>query len=95
MKLLRENIKGFRNIREAEFLPSTAVTVICGENGQGKTNLLESIFMLTGAKSFRHVKDRELLCQLPSPYTVLYQNFLFIRKLTPSTAAPLSVWIYE
>ena len=60
MKLLRENIKGFRNIREAEFLPSTAVTVICGENGQGKTNLLESIFMLTGAKSFRHVKDREL-----------------------------------
>ena len=60
MKLIKESIKGFRNIREAEFAPSTAVTVICGENGQGKTNLLESIFMLTGAKSFRHVKDREL-----------------------------------
>lgn len=60
MKLISEKIKGFRNIQSAEFFPSTAVTVICGENGQGKTNLLESIFLLTGAKSFRHVKDREL-----------------------------------
>jgi len=60
LKLISENIKGFRNIKGAEFAPSPSVTVICGENGQGKTNLLESIFMLTGAKSFRHVKDREL-----------------------------------
>ncbi len=60
MKLLSERIRGFRNIKEAEFVPSPSVTVICGENGQGKTNLLESIFLLTGAKSFRHVKDREL-----------------------------------
>ncbi|MBP0969154.1 MAG: DNA replication/repair protein RecF [Oscillospiraceae bacterium] len=60
MKLISEKIKDFRNIKNADFFPSTAVTVICGENGQGKTNLLESIFMLTGAKSFRHVKDREL-----------------------------------
>lgn len=60
MKLISEKIRSFRNIKRAEFYPSTSVTVICGENGQGKTNLLESIFMLTGAKSFRHVKDREL-----------------------------------
>ena len=60
MKLISETVRSFRNIKNAEFYPSTAVTVVCGENGQGKTNLLESIFMLTGAKSFRHVKDREL-----------------------------------
>ena len=60
MKLISERIKSFRNIKEAVFRPSPAVTVICGENGQGKTNLLESVFMLTGAKSFRHAKDREL-----------------------------------
>ncbi|MBR0451524.1 MAG: DNA replication/repair protein RecF [Oscillospiraceae bacterium] len=61
MRLISEKILNFRNIASAEFVPSETVTVICGENGQGKTNLLESIFLLSGAKSFRKVKDREMI----------------------------------
>ena len=61
MRLISEKILNFRNIASAEFVPSESVTVICGENGQGKTNLLESIFLLSGAKSFRKVKDREMI----------------------------------
>ena len=61
MRLISEKILNFRNIVSAEFVPSETVTVICGENGQGKTNLLESIFLLSGAKSFRKVKDREMI----------------------------------
>lgn len=61
MRLISEKITNFRNIASAEFVPSPAVTVVCGENGQGKTNLLESVFLLSGAKSFRKVKDRELI----------------------------------
>ena len=35
--------------------------VLCGPNGQGKTNLLEAVWLLTGGKSFRGSKDAELI----------------------------------
>lgn len=44
-----------------EFEPSDNLTVICGKNGQGKTNLIESVWLLSGAKSFRQSKDAELI----------------------------------
>lgn len=53
--------KGFRNFTEVEFLPSDNINVIYGDNAQGKTNLLEAIWLFCGAKSFRGAKDNELL----------------------------------
>lgn len=53
--------KGFRNFKELEFLPSENMNVIYGDNAQGKTNLLEAIWLFCGAKSFRGAKDSELL----------------------------------
>ena len=35
--------------------------MICGDNAQGKTTLLEAVFLLTGNKSFRTRFDRELI----------------------------------
>ncbi|MEF9864805.1 MAG: DNA replication/repair protein RecF [Oscillospiraceae bacterium] len=61
MKLENLKVKSYRNIDYAEFTPSDGLTVICGKNGQGKTNMLESIWLLTGAKSFRGSKDTELV----------------------------------
>ncbi len=52
---------GFRNLDGIEFFPTSGVNVVCGENGQGKTNLLEAIFMLTGARSFRGAKDSSVI----------------------------------
>ena len=43
------------------FEPGEFLTVISGDNGQGKTNLLESVWLLSGAKSFRGSKDGELI----------------------------------
>ncbi|MDO4565694.1 MAG: DNA replication/repair protein RecF [Oscillospiraceae bacterium] len=63
MYLTRHSCVNFRNIKRLELEPSEAVNVICGKNGQGKTNLLESIFLLTGAKSFRAAKDSALIRQ--------------------------------
>lgn len=54
-------VTNFRNIASADFVPAPALTVICGKNGQGKTNLLESVWMLTGSKSFRGARDIELV----------------------------------
>ncbi len=60
--ILKEiEIENFRNIKNVKFTPGDKLTVICGKNGQGKTNLLESIWMLTGSKSFRGVKDSLLI----------------------------------
>ena len=61
MRLNHLTITDYRNISAAELTPAPGLTVLCGANGQGKTNLLESIWMLTGGKSFRGSKDAELI----------------------------------
>lgn len=43
----------FRNLRSAEIEFGSGITVICGNNGQGKTNLLEAIHWVTQGWSFR------------------------------------------
>lgn len=63
MYLTSHALQNYRNIDALEFYPSRGVNVVCGENGHGKTNLLESIFLLTGARSFRGGKDAALIRQ--------------------------------
>ena len=48
-------------MKELEIYPQEGVNIIYGENAQGKTNLLESIWMFTGCRSFRGAKDAELI----------------------------------
>lgn len=54
-------IENFRNIDFIGMFPDKGINVIYGENGQGKTNILESIWLFTGCKSFRTSKDTELI----------------------------------
>lgn len=70
MRVLRLAVKQWRNIEAARFEPGPGLNVICGQNGQGKTNLLEAVWMLTGAKSFRPVKDAQLI-RAGAPFSVL------------------------
>ena len=63
MIVSRFSVQDYRNIRQALFEPAPELTVICGKNGQGKTNLLEALWLLTGSKSFRGAKDAELVRQ--------------------------------
>ena len=48
MKVLKHEIKDFRNIESLCFEPDEGINVIYGENGQGKTNIIESIWLFTG-----------------------------------------------
>lgn len=61
MKLRRIALDSFRNYTDftADFSPG--VNVIWGENAQGKTNLLEAIGFLSGARSHRARGDKELI----------------------------------
>lgn len=61
MQVSRLSYSGFRNLKNGEFTPCAGVNVITGENAQGKTNLLEAIWLFTGGKSFRQAKDKELV----------------------------------
>ena len=61
MHVTQLEVKNFRNIREAAMEPCRGVNLIWGNNAQGKTNLLESIWLFTGCRSFRGAKDSELI----------------------------------
>ena len=60
MKINSIEIEKFRNI-DILSLEFDDVNIIYGENAQGKTNLIEAIYLFTGAKSFRGVRDKELV----------------------------------
>lgn len=54
-------LKNFRNIPSLSIQPGRGVNIIYGMNAQGKTNLIEALWLLTGQKSFRRARERELL----------------------------------
>lgn len=51
----------FRNLNNLKIEPCEGVNILCGENGQGKTNIIEGIWLFTGFKSFRTWKVNELI----------------------------------
>jgi DNA replication and repair protein RecF len=51
----------FRNFRTLRLEPQPGVLLFCGHNGQGKTNLLESVYVLATTRSPRTSVERELL----------------------------------
>lgn len=61
MTVKNVKIKNFRNINDISFSPDSKMNVICGPNAQGKTNLLEALWLFTGAKSFRGAKENEYI----------------------------------
>ena len=61
MHIAEIKIENFRNIGFMGIFPHKEINVIYGQNGQGKTNLLEAIWLFTGCKSFRTSKDSELV----------------------------------
>ncbi|MGN0660502.1 MAG: DNA replication/repair protein RecF [Oscillospiraceae bacterium] len=53
--------KDFRNLRDVSFSPCEKMNVIYGNNAQGKTNLLEAVYLFSGMKSFRGAKEKEFI----------------------------------
>jgi DNA replication and repair protein RecF len=54
-------IRGFRNLTAVDIELGPRLNVLSGENGQGKTNLLEALYVLATTKSFRTPKLGELV----------------------------------
>ncbi len=53
MRLEKLHVDGFRNLDDVTLTPHPRLTVIVGENGQGKTNLLEAIHLVSALRPLR------------------------------------------
>ena len=61
MKLIELSFENYRNLKTDKFIADENMNVICGNNAQGKTNLIEAVWLFTGVKSFCGAKDSELI----------------------------------
>lgn len=70
MALSRLLVQQFRNLHAIDFHPSPGVNLIFGENGSGKTSLLEAINVLALGRSFRSHKHKALINHQADCFTV-------------------------
>ncbi len=61
MSLLKLDIYSLRNISQATIEPCSGINLITGENGSGKSSLLEAIFILGRARSFRATHIQQVI----------------------------------
>ena len=61
MYIKKLKVQNFRNYEEQEIEFNKNINVIYGDNAQGKTNILEAIFLTSFGKSFRTTKEKEII----------------------------------
>lgn len=61
MRIKQLELTNYRNYRHAKLEFNNGLIILTGENAQGKTNLLEAIFLLSLAKSHRTNRDHEMV----------------------------------
>jgi len=64
------HIENFRNYRRLDLKVEPSINVFFGENAQGKTNIIEAIYLCACARSHRTSKDRELIFHGEQGYKV-------------------------
>ncbi len=61
VRLLALHVQDFRNLAQVTLTPSAHATIAVGQNGQGKTNLLEGLYFLATLKPLRAGRLSELV----------------------------------
>jgi DNA replication and repair protein RecF len=82
-------LRNFRSYAEAAFSFAEGINSIEGENGQGKTNLLEALFLLSVGRSFRTHHLQELVRHGTKGFTIeaLFERDGIDQRLTIQFAA--------
>lgn len=86
MRLRTLEITRFRNYYQQRFEPCTALNVIIGDNAQGKTNIIEAIYLACTGRSFRAKRDSEMI--------MWDEGYSQIRALFETAGQELEVWIH-
>ena len=61
MQIKRIKLNNFRNYEDQEIKLGKGINIFFGDNAQGKTNILEAVYLCAIGKSFRAKKDNELI----------------------------------
>lgn len=61
MQIQKLRLYEYRNYEQAELIPAPGVTVLYGANAQGKTNIIEAIYLCCVGRSHRTKRDGELI----------------------------------
>lgn len=61
MRLLELSLKNFRNLFDTKIVFKEGITVLIGDNAQGKTNFLESIYFLSTGKPIKTETEEEVI----------------------------------
>ena len=76
-------LSNFRNFADEKFVFNPFLTIIVGENARGKTNLLESIYLISHGEGFRESREDELIkfeqssSEVQAVFASGDENFLF------------------
>ena len=89
MILLKVKLINFRNYKETEIHFHPGINVLFGRNGQGKTNILESLYYLSLTKSFRTNSDQNLVLN-GSDFFRVQGNFVSDQEKAISSAIAYS-----
>lgn len=61
MKINNLSVKNFRNYKSENISFCDGINYIYGENGQGKTNIIEALYFFCTGKSFKGAKEKEII----------------------------------
>jgi len=61
MKVVSLELNNFRNYKQSKVILNDGVNFIVGKNAQGKTNMLESLYLISVGKSPKNSKDKQIV----------------------------------
>jgi DNA replication and repair protein RecF len=61
LNITKLDINGFKNLKNVNITLDPDLNIFCGENAQGKTNIIEAIWLMSGCKSFRGTKEKDMI----------------------------------
>lgn len=61
MVIDRITADGYKNLEDIDIRLDPKMNIICGENAQGKTNLVEAVWLCSGCRSFRGTRDKDFI----------------------------------
>lgn len=61
MVIDRITADGYKNLEDIDIKLDPKMNIICGENAQGKTNLVEAVWLCSGCRSFRGTRDKDFI----------------------------------
>lgn len=99
MRIQSARLHQFRNYKEEKIEFNSSIILFYGKNGQGKTNLLEALYVGSMGKSYRGVSDTDLIqwqCQEGSIILEFERNGVTQHiKIILSHLAKKELWVNE